>query len=439
LQHATEERVEVADWGRRTAFVAGSIFLLTSAFVAVKTARDALYFQADGLFDLPKAYLGITLFSLPLAAVMLELMHHFGARHARIIANLGFALLLLLFAPFARPGGGVVMTLFFILVPLVFGVLFSVSWLLGADLLARAPRKRLAKSYGQIGAASLLGGMLGAGLGSLCARHVDPQALIALGALLLACVSGMQVVTHRRYPVQRLANSRDPGRPGPMELLAAGRDRYTQLLVLIATATALVGVLIEFQFYMAAATSGQSGRENMQFFSSVYFVVSLIGLVVQIQVMPWVQNRIGIQRSLLILPSVLLGAASALLFSSAVALRTLLRITEGGLKSSIHRANWEQAYIALPPIRRPVAKLLVDGAGARLGEGLAAGMLQIWLSFVVMDRSLAGLDVRWVTAVLLVAVIVWIAITRSIGWTLTECLAVAGEAEERLDIPLPDT
>jgi ATP/ADP translocase len=236
-----------------------------------------------------------------------------------------------------------------------------------------------------------------------------------------------------------LVNSRNPGKPGPTDVLAAARDRYTQRLIVIAVVTALVGVLIEFQFYMAAATSGQSGRENARFFSSVYFVLSLIGLVVQIYVMPRVQNRIGIQRSLLILPSVLLGAVAPLLVNSAMLLRSLLRVTEGGLKSSIHRSNWEQAYIALPRIRRPVAKILVDGGGARLGEGLAAGILQIWLSFKVAGRPLVGQDIRWVSVILVAAVLVWIGITRGIGKTLTGCLAVGGETDERLDIPLPET
>ncbi len=47
--------------------VGASVFLLMAAVILVKTGRDALYFQKDGIFDLPKAYLGIAVLSLPMA------------------------------------------------------------------------------------------------------------------------------------------------------------------------------------------------------------------------------------------------------------------------------------------------------------------------------------------------------------------------------------
>ncbi len=47
------------DWRVSTNFVAVAILARTAAFMLVRTARDALYFQGDGLIDLPKAYLGI--------------------------------------------------------------------------------------------------------------------------------------------------------------------------------------------------------------------------------------------------------------------------------------------------------------------------------------------------------------------------------------------
>ena len=58
----------------RVAFVAVAVALMTASFVLVKTGRDALYFQARGLFDLPKAYIGIALLSVPFAFGTLRLM-----------------------------------------------------------------------------------------------------------------------------------------------------------------------------------------------------------------------------------------------------------------------------------------------------------------------------------------------------------------------------
>ncbi len=83
---------QVADGARVSTQGAGhvgaSVFLMTAAMILVKTGRDALYFQKDGLFDLPRAYLGIAVFSLPMSLAMLGLMRGIGPRKARVVAPL---------------------------------------------------------------------------------------------------------------------------------------------------------------------------------------------------------------------------------------------------------------------------------------------------------------------------------------------------------------
>ncbi len=147
------------DWSRRTWHNAAALFLMTAAFVLTKTGRDALYFQRDGLLDLPKAYIGIAILAIPTALGTLSLMQLVGPRNARVVAPLLMASALTVFFGFVAPGGGLLMTVFYMLVPLVFGVLFSLSWLLAADLLEEAPREVIAHSYGIIGASSILGGV----------------------------------------------------------------------------------------------------------------------------------------------------------------------------------------------------------------------------------------------------------------------------------------
>ena len=114
----------------RTMSVSAALLLITAAFTLAKTGRDAVYFQAQGLYDLPGAYLGIALLNLPVAAIMLGLMRWFGTRWARVAAAMVMAVALVLFAQVAKPGGGPLMTTIFMAIPLGFGVLFSSAWLL---------------------------------------------------------------------------------------------------------------------------------------------------------------------------------------------------------------------------------------------------------------------------------------------------------------------
>ena len=89
------ELADKDDVRRRSLFVGLAILLMAASFVVIKTGRDALYFLEGGLYDLPKAYIGIALFSVPFAFVTLALMKRLGPRGARVVTPLvvagGFA------------------------------------------------------------------------------------------------------------------------------------------------------------------------------------------------------------------------------------------------------------------------------------------------------------------------------------------------------------
>jgi hypothetical protein len=109
----------MTDWLARARFVASAVSLLAAAFVLAKTGRDALFVQDRGLFDLPKAYIGIALLSGPLAFLTLWLLKACGPTLARVLLPSAAALALVLFSLVVQPGGGLLMTFFFMFVPLI--------------------------------------------------------------------------------------------------------------------------------------------------------------------------------------------------------------------------------------------------------------------------------------------------------------------------------
>jgi hypothetical protein len=135
--------------------------------------KGCLFFHQGGLSDLPQTYLLIAILSAPAAEAALLLMHLFGSRGGRVA---GLLLLAALQTFWYRtvPGDGTTLTLFFVLIPLLYGVVLSMTWLLGADLLDSAPRFVLARLYSTMGAASMGGGLVGAAFGRT-ARRVDPS------------------------------------------------------------------------------------------------------------------------------------------------------------------------------------------------------------------------------------------------------------------------
>ena len=120
-------------------------------------------------------------------------------------------------------------------------------------------------------------------------------------------------------------------------------------------------------------------------------------------------------------------------------LTALLRALEGGLRSSVHRVNWEQAYLTIDGPQRAQAKLIIDGMAVRLAEGTVALVLLAWLRLVIGGRPLAGPDGAWISYLLLVASVAWLGLAGALG------AQAGGRSLRRASLataaaaPLPDT
>jgi len=426
LRIPLDEGMSACWW--RTFYPSLSLFLLTAAFIVSKTGRDALYFGGAGdIRRLPEVYLAIAIGSIPVAQRTLGLMRAAGPRRARVLGLAAMAALQALFYSTAQPGSGWGMTLVFVLIPLLYGVLLSMAWLLGADLLDLAPRHVLGRLYATMGASSLAGGMMGGAAACvLSARMQEPASYLLVGSALLIAALAANIVAYRMFPVALMRRENDlpmpsteggaiPPSSGVTPLL---RDSYIAMLAAIALAGSVVGVLIEYQFY-AAAASEAGGAPKL--FARFYFWLNAAAFVLQVLVTPALQSRIGVHRSLLVLPAVLVSLASAAVLTGSAGARMVLRVVEGGLKSSIHRSGREQTYLPVDRARRAAAKLLVDGMAARTGECLAA---------VALLAAPAGLLLPGVLAMS----VVWLGLTL----VLQRNGVVAEIAELGPDLPIPD-
>ena len=133
------------------------------------------------------------------------------------------------------------------------------------------------------------------------------------------------------------------------QLARVGGQPHVQRLLGVAMAGALTGVLVEFLFYLIASAAPRSVEGNAKFFASAYLVMHGSAFLLQIALYRRLQRRIGVTGMLMLLPLVLFGGASALLAGAAAIVGQGLRLAEGGVKQSLHRSSWEQAFL---PVRR---------------------------------------------------------------------------------------
>jgi ATP:ADP antiporter, AAA family len=430
----------VIDYRSRALYTALVVGLATSSFILIKTGRDAVFFQHNGLFQLPQVYIWIALGSMPAAMLHLHAISRWGARQTRTGLFFVSAFIFIGFTPFIDANQQAVITSFFILVPTLFAALFAGSWLLAGDLLEGADAATKRSAYSWIGATSMLGGIVGGLLAKGFSHFLEPRYLMAVGAFILVFVGLLVSHIHRRYPIAadpKGSQSPTPAVPHPssalpgllkdhLNLLA---QPYIRVMVGISGLGALAGLYIDFQFY---ATVVISGKNNSQFFANFYIVLNAASLLLQLTVAPRLQARLGIGGALLLLPSVLLGGIGFGQFLGASQSRAILRVTEGGMKAAIHRSTWEQTFLPIDRAQRDIVKVMVDGLFARLAEGLGALVLLVWLAGSSVNPE--GLDLGWISWAIVAALLLWIGLTRHL-----RALGCSAINTDEPSIRLPDS
>jgi len=396
----------------KTVYPALALGLLTAAFIIAKTGRDALFFQGKGIFQLPVATITIAAASLPLAMIFVKVMKTWGARPARIAIMLFAAMVIALAAPFLQPGDSTLLFNIFIFIPSIFGIMFASLWLLATDLFEKTSKSEAALAFSKIGASSLAGGMIGGLAAKGLGAYLEPKWLIMVGAAIILVVAALVATIHRKFPTN-IAGKKDDTKKGGY--LAPLSNPYALTLLWIAMTGALAGLLIDVQFYISATSAAMGSRGNANFFANFYIMLNLASLLLQLFATPRIQEKVGIRGGLMVLPFALVGGASFATAAATAFSLSVLRVTEGGLRSSVHRSIWEQAFIPVDSSERSVVKLAVDGIGARISEGVAAIGLYFWVQRVAPGGVVSGsLDTGWMTWLTLATVIVWLVITQKL-------------------------
>ncbi len=384
------------------------------AFIMIKTGRDAVFFQREGFRQLPVAYIWIAIAAVPAAMMHLGALNRWGARKTRTVLFYLTAALFLLFFPVAVAGSRLWMTVLFVSVPTIFAAVFAGAWLLAGDLLEGADPGLLRQAYSRIGAASMVGGIVGGVLAKGITALLHPQFLFAGGAFFLVAAGLFVARAHRDNPPGNYSafassdDEADTSNNSRQSLLF--REKYFRVLVCISAVATLAALFIDFQFYAAATVTGNN---NASFFADFYVIVNAASLVIQLLVAPRLQAKLGVVGALLLLPYALLGGSGLFNIWTFLHARTLLKVAEGGLKSSIHRSMWEQVYLPISRKVRDIAKTVVDGAVARVAEGVGSVLILTWLYF--NPQPPAQLDFTWLTWATMVTLALWIVLTRYFG------------------------
>jgi ATP/ADP translocase len=162
-------------------------------------------------------------------------------------------------------------------------------------------------------------------------------------------------------------------------------------------------------------------KGNTNFFANFYILLNFSSLLLQLFATPRIQDKLGLRGGLMILPIALIGGASFATAAATALSRSVLRVTEGGLRSSVHRSIWEQAFIPVESGERSQVKIVVDGIAARIAEAFGAVAILLWLKEMAPEGIISmPLDTRWISWFTLVTVVIWLLITQRLREQIKE-------------------
>lgn len=410
--------------------LAANVFLLLGCYYILKTVREPLIL-AEGSAEL-KAYAAaaqaaLLFFVIPAygwIASRMDRMRFIAASTLFFVATLlGFYLLVQ-----ANVGVGFA---FYIWLGIFNVFVVAQFWSFANDLYSEEAGKRLFPIIG-------VGASLGAWAGSVFTeqlferlRIVGMMPLAAAG--LLACL-GLTWLVNRRFGAQAARHgSEDPskaplGKEGGFELVL--KNRYLRLIAVMVLLLNVVNTtggyildrtLLQSLSGLMAAAGPEASRQVIigEFYGSLFGWVNLLGLLLQLLLVPYLFRWIGVRGALFILPCIALGGYSLMIVFPFLAVIQIAKILENATDYSIQNTSRNALYLLTSREAKYKAKAAIETFFWRTGDMLQAGVVKL--------GTTVGLGIKGFASVNVAFTVVWLVVV----WMLyREHKRLGKEAEE---------
>jgi ATP:ADP antiporter, AAA family len=382
--------------------VLAAFFTLFGAMMGhamLETARDALFLSRLPASRLPIAYLAIA----GLAVLAARINRHCATVYrGRVLLSSSLLLAAAVNAAMWLLSGAqssATLYVFYVWTGLLATVVVVQFWLLLSDAYTVSQAKRL---YALIGAGGLLGATCGALAAASLLQKVDARDLILFASAAFAVSAlGPRYISggERDAPPRSVPADESPTRGGLAFLRGHPYLRRLALLVLLSTIT----VTLADYVFKATVAARVEPDELGTFFGQFYASLNAVALLVQLSLAPWLLRNAGVNRTLSVMPGLLLVAAVGFLAAPGLAVALVLKGIDGSLRHSVHRTSSELLYVPLPGEIRHRFKAFIDSVGQRGGQAVASiailGAISVGAATEHLAAAVAVLAGAWLTAV----------------------------------------
>ncbi len=363
-----------------------TLFGFMAGHALLETARDALFLARLPASLLPWVYLTIAAAALLLTRNPPRVLRRLSNRH-ELSAWLVFS-------------GGITLA-FWVAVHLtagwVFYALYAWSgvlatlvvvrfWTVLSDRFTVTQAKRL---FAVIGSGSVLGAIVGSGLARVLTEVVDARhVVLAAGIVFLG--SSISPTLFGPAPGGRRAET--SGGLADIDFARVGRliwDRpYLRRVAIVVLLSTITFTLVDFVFKSTVARYVPDEALG-EFFSSVYFTLNLVSLVVQLGAVGWLIRQLGVNAALAIVPALLLGTAVGFVAAAGITTVLLLKGADGSTRYSLYRTGTELLFVPMSVEIRGRVKAVIDVLGQRGGQALGSLLILLTLSLTSGEVAFA--------------------------------------------------
>lgn len=400
------------------------LFGILAGHALLETARDAMFLARLPPQHLAWAYMAIAVAAL---TVMATLRRWSIARDPRRLLAITLAI--------AAAGTGVLAatvsgdsSLVFVLyvwTGLVATLVVPNFW----TMVDRSNRVVEAKRrFARISAGGVLGALVGSAVAGALGHVLPTHSLVVVAAVVFGLVAVTSaLVAPAPLPDEAPLRSRE-GQP----TVAMRSPRYLRILLVLGVCSTVTVTLVDLTFKRAFAEAFDAPHLATAF-GLLYTTLNLVALVIQLVVTSRLLERIGVTAALTILPALVTLTAVGFVATGAFLSLLLLKLSDGGLRHSLHRVASEILYLPLPSAVRDRWKPIVDAVGQRGGQVLAA-----FAWFTVTTQDVSTTAIAGMLAVLGTLWLVALHVTRRSYVAQFRSMVAAGEIERNVRITALD-
>jgi AAA family ATP:ADP antiporter len=340
------------------------LFGLMCGYALLETARDALFLAHLSPAKLPWAYL-TTAAAVTLVATLIPSMKRDASRRrsaATLLVAAAVALALYLYDPRTALG----LYALYASVGVAGTVLIVQTWTLIGAQFSVGDARRL---FAIVASGGVLGAVVAADLAARVVRAHGAGALIGVAALAFALTAGTPFLLRTSTAGDgAVARQEDEASVLPLQMM---RVSYARRLFWMVALTSIACTLGDFVFKSVVAASVPADELGV-FFARYQMAMNLIGLVMQVLIVPLILRRVAANRMVLVLPALFVATGVVLAIVPGLVASMILKSVDSVLRNSVHRTSTELLYLPLPFEVRGRLKTIIDGVGQRSAQAFAS-------------------------------------------------------------------